>query len=244
LGARPSGRDRDAGDESQIRPQRDHGTMPIRQGAADLGNEDAVKLRRELGQELRATRAGLGLSQRSVARLAMVSPSRLGRIERGETAEPSIAVVCRAGRVLGLTASIRFFPSGSPMRDAASLRLADRFKALIAPPVRLRGETPLPGHDDLRAWDGILVDDDNAAFTEYESRFGDLQALTRRIGLKLRDDPRAGVVVLVVARTRHNVRVLAEHREALRGQFPLDGASIARSLRAGRVPRESGIIVL
>lgn len=64
--------------------------------------------------------------------------------------------------------------------------------------------------------------------------------MTRRIALKTRDDPDAGVVILVVARTVHNRRVLAEHRESLRAQFPLDGAAIARELPAGRVPRESG----
>jgi len=218
--------------------------MPIREGPADLGNADAVKLRRELGKELRQTRAALGLSQRAVARLAIVSPSRLGRIERAETIEPSIVVMCRAARVLGLEAAIKLYPSGTPLRDAPSLRLAERFKALVAPPVRVRGETPLPARDDLRAWDGMVVDDENAAFTEYESRFGDLQALTRRIALKLRDDPRAGAVIVVVARTRHNLRVLAEQREAMREQFPLDGAAIARELRAGRVPKHSGIIVL
>ncbi len=218
--------------------------MPIREGPADLGSADAVRLRREIGGELHDTRVALGLSQRAVARLAMVSPSRLGRIERAETAEPSLVVVCRAARVVGLTASVKLFASGSPVRDAPSLRLAERFRALVVAPVRLRGEMPLPGPEDLRAWDGMVVDDERAAFTEYESRFGDVQAMTRRIALKLRDDPRPGVVILVAARTRHNLRVLAEHREAMRAQFPLDGAAIARELRAGRVPRHSGIIVL
>ncbi len=218
--------------------------MPIRRGPSDLGSDDAARVRRELAHELRETRLALGLSQREVARIALVSPSRLSRLERGTTVEPSLSVVCRTARVLGLRLSAKLYPSGSPVRDAASLRLGDRFRALVQPPARLRGETPLPAPDELRAWDGLVTDGERAAFTEYESRFGDIQAQTRRIALKLRDDPRADVVILVVARTRHNLRVLAEHRDTLRAEFPLDGAAIARELRGGRVPRESGIITL
>ena len=71
-----------------------------------------------------------------------------------------------------------------------------------------------------------------------------MQELSRRIARKQRDDPRAGVVILVVNRTAHNRRVLAAHREALREQFPLDGAAILRALRNGRVPPASGILML
>jgi hypothetical protein len=81
-------------------------------------------------------------------------------------------------------------------------------------------------------------------FMDAETRLGDIQALARRLELKLRDDPRSTVVILVVARTSHNQRVLREHREFLRGLLSADGAAIARSLRAGRLPPASGIIVL
>ena len=218
--------------------------MPIRQGHAQLGNEDAGKIRHFLANELRETRLALGLSQQVVADAARVSSSRLGRLERNETADPSIAAMCRTARVLGLTVSVKLYPAGSPVRDAASLALAARFAKLVARPLRLRGETALPDDGDLRAWDGLLVDDAGAAFTEYEARLGDIQALARRLGLKIRDDPRGSVLILVVSRTRHNLRVLREHRETLRHLLPLDGAAIARELRAGRIPRASGIIVL
>jgi hypothetical protein len=42
----------------------------------------------------------------------------------------------------------------------------------------------------------------------------------------------------------HNRQILAQHREALRAQFPLDGAAILRALRNGRVPVSGGIVVL
>ena len=218
--------------------------MPIRQGHAELGNDDASRIRSAVAHELRETRQALGLSQQAVADAARISSSRLGRLERNEMADPSIAATCRAARVLGLTVSIKLYPAGSPVRDAASLALAARFAKVVALPVRVRGETALPGEDDLRAWDGMLVDEADAAFTEYEARLGDLQAMARRLQLKLRDDPRSSVLIVVVSRTRHNVRVLREHRETLRYLLPLDGAAIARELRAGRIPKAGGIIVL
>jgi hypothetical protein len=68
--------------------------------------------------------------------------------------------------------------------------------------------------------------------------------VSRRVALKQRDDPACGVVILLVNRTARNRRVLAAHREALRQQFPLDGAAILRELRAGRIPKASGILLL
>ena len=103
---------------------------------------------------------------------------------------------------------------------------------------------PLPIPGDQRAWDARIDSPEGRASIEAESRLHDLQAQARRIALKQRDDPQAGVVILVVNRTAHNRRVLAEHRGALRHQFPLDGAAIARALRAGRLPAANGIILV
>ena len=105
-------------------------------------------------------------------------------------------------------------------------------------------EAVLPRPGDQRAWDGRILGGERPASVEGESRLHDIQAMARRVDLKRRDDPGSGIVILVVARSAHNRRVLAEHREALRLQFPLDGAAIARDLRQGRVPRAGGIIVL
>jgi hypothetical protein len=81
-------------------------------------------------------------------------------------------------------------------------------------------------------------------FAEAETHIHDVQALERGIELKLRDDRRASVVVLVVARSDHNRRVIAEHRESLRNLFPLDGAAVLRALSAGRTPAAGGIVLL
>ncbi len=173
-----------------------------------------------------------------------MSPSQLGRIERAVIRRPTCDQICRAARAVGLEASLRLFPSGTPVRDSGQLALLGRFEVLLARPLVMRREVGLPRAGDQRAWDGRILGGERPASVEGESRLHDTQAVARRIDLKRRDDPDAGVVILVVARTAHNRRVLAEGREALRLQFPLDGAAIARDLRHGRVPRASGIIVL
>ncbi len=101
---------------------------------------------------------------------------------------------------------------------------------------------PIPG--DQRAWDARISDGAGSASVEGETKLLDVQAIARRIALKSRDDPGAGPVILLVARSDQNRRLLAEHREALRAQFPLDGAAILRALRGGRVPPASGVLML
>jgi transcriptional regulator with XRE-family HTH domain len=218
--------------------------MTTRQRAGDIGAADARHLVAEAGREIVDARRAGGHSQRFVAARAGISPSQLGRLERSELRRPSLDVVCRAARGVGLAVSFRLFPSGPRVRDAAQLRLLDRFEALLGQPLQVRREVPLPVTGDQRAWDARVTDGMRAASVEAESRLHDIQATERRIALKARDDPGSGVVILLVNRTAHNRRVLAEHRESLRARFPLDGAAIIDALRHGRLPAASGILML
>ncbi len=184
------------------------------------------------------------MSLEVAGRRAGFSGTQLGRIERNAIVRPSLDQLCRAARAVGLKPALQLYPDGAPIHDAAQLALLGRLEAMLAPPLRLRREVPIPIQGDLRAWDGRIDDGNRVASVEGESKVDDAQAVERRIAAKRRDDPGAGVVILVVNRTAHNRRVLAEHREALRVGFPLDGAAIARELRRGRVPGASGIILL
>jgi len=218
--------------------------MTTRERPGDQGALDAGRLVATAGREVRDARRALGMSQAAAARRAGMSDSQLGRIERGELERPTFEQVCRVGRAVGLEPSFTFYRSPLEVRDKAQLALLDRFERLLGPPLMMRREVPLPIAGDQRAWDGRIINGAKAASIEGESRLADAQATSRRIGLKQRDDPDAGVVILVVNRTAHNRRVLGAHREALRLQFPLDGAAIARELRRGRVPLLSGIIMV
>jgi hypothetical protein len=173
-----------------------------------------------------------------------MSPSQLGRIERVELDRLTLDQVCRGARAVGLDPSFTFYRSALDVRDKSQLAILDRFGTMLATPLRMVREVRLPIAGDQRAWDARIDDGSRSASIEAVSRIHDTQAFARRTALKQRDDPDAGVVILVVNRTLHNRRVLAEHREALRDQFPMDGAAIAHELRRGRIPRLGGIIVV
>jgi len=216
--------------------------MGVREDPAATGAADASRLLEAACRDLRDARTAAGLGQASVARAARMST--YGRLERGALGSSPVESLAKAARAVGLEISVRLYPAGSPVRDAAQLRLESDFRVVLGDGLAFRAEVALPIAGDQRAWDGVITALDGIAFTECEMRLGDVQELARRMPLKLRDDPRSNILVLVVRSTRHNRRVLAEHREVLRHLLPLDGAAVLRALRAGRLPQASGLVVL
>jgi transcriptional regulator with XRE-family HTH domain len=209
-----------------------------------MGADDARGGYQKAAREIREARVAAGWSQETVARAAGLSRWQVQRLERGMLKAPTLEAICRASRAVGLALRVSQHPTGERLRDTPQLRLAEDFATIPASPIIVRREVPLPIQGDLRAWDMLLSEGRRIAFVECETRLGDLQALARRLALKLRDDPRGDVLILAVRSTAHNRRALAEHREALRAEFPLDGAAVARALRAGRLPTASGIILI
>jgi transcriptional regulator with XRE-family HTH domain len=218
--------------------------MATRQRPGDIASAEARRQVQDIGRDIRNARIALGVSIGRAARSVGLSPSQHGRIERGELRRPTVDHLARAARAVGLDLSLKAYPSDVAVRDRGQLAALGRFEAMLGGPLKLHREVALPVAGDRRAWDGTVAGGDRPARVECEVRLHDIQGLERRFALKQRDDPQAGVVLLVVARTRHNAAVLAEHRAALRQRFPADGPSIAAELRAGRVPRESGIVVV
>ena len=78
---------------------------------------------------------------------------------------------------------------------------------------------------------------------EAETRLADIQAMERRLALKLRDGA-VDILLLVVSDTAHNRDVLQRHREVLRPLLPLDGRDVLRAFATGRLPDRSGLLVL
>ena len=97
----------------------------------------------------------------------------------------------------------------------------------------------MPIEGDARAWDAMITARTSQGFVEAESHLNDVQAFERAVGLKLRDDPRArDRRPRAHAQRPPSAASLAEHREALRELFPLDGAAVLQvsSRTAGSRP--------
>jgi hypothetical protein len=171
------------------------------------------------------------------------SRTKVGRAERGSLAAFSVADLAEHAAVVGLTLSAKLYPDGSPVRDAAHLALIARFRAQLASGLKLATEVPLPNPGDGRAWDAVIFGAGASIGVEAETRLRDVQALTRRIALKQRD---AGFerVVLLIASSRTNRRLLREHGPALATSFPVKGLSAMRALAAGRDPGGGAVIAL
>jgi transcriptional regulator with XRE-family HTH domain len=195
-----------------------------------------------LGADLREGRLAAGLSLAAVGNAARMSYSEVSRIERGRLPGVSVQQLARLFAVVGMDLSARAYPFGLPLRDAAHIALLTRFGTVLHASLRLRLEVALPRHADLRAWDGVVYGAGPAIAVEAETRLRDVQALLRRIALKVRDGD-VTRLILLVADTHTNRRVLRE-TEALFGEFPIGSRSLLAALRAGRDPGGSGIVIL
>src|SRR4029450_3620233 len=110
----------------------------------------------------------------------------------------------------GSHVALRTSPPRDPIRDRAQLALLERLRGRLHPSLRWRTEVPLPREGDLRAADAEIRGPPPARWrmrVEAETRITDGQALERKLGLKVRDDP-GGHLILLVADTRANRRAL------------------------------------
>jgi hypothetical protein len=79
---------------------------------------------------------------------------------------------------------------------------------------------------------------------EAETRVRDVQALQRRTSLKLRDDPGITGVVLLLNDTRSNRDTVRAQGRVLIEQFPLSQRTLLATLKEGRAPETSGLVLL
>ena len=184
----------------------------------------------------------LGLSQEKVAGFSRMSRMHYAGIEKGHTATTMLEVD-RVAAVLGLSASVRLFPGGDGIRDAAhARRLADLLTA-VRPPLTARVEAPLPRTNrgvELRAWDVLVSGQGHRTAMELEMRVTDAKAMLRRIDLKRRDDP-TDRFILLLADTRTNRNVIAEFAPLFADLPRLRRKVVDTALRTGQHP-PSGLL--
>jgi hypothetical protein len=217
--------------------------MAVSERRRDRGSRQASIAVRSIGVEIRLARIGAGLSIDTAGRSVGLSASTFRRIERGSTSGIGVRQLSLAAAAVGLELVLRTYPDGDPVRDAGHEALLGRIRACLPSDAPWQREVPLSLSGDRRAWDARTMLERQRVDFEAEMRIGDIQALQRKLELKRRDD-NARIVILVVADTRHNRRVLALHRESLREAFPLDTRVVLKALRAGRAPAASGIVVI
>lgn len=218
--------------------------MPPRERLVDRGARLARQALGTIGREIHEARVAAGLSQKDVGAAVGIAASEVSRIETGRRESVSLGRLARVCAVLGLDLSVRTFPSGPPIRDAAHVRLIVRFLARVSMGAwAWRPEVPVAGLGDLRAWDGQLTRAGLTIATEMETRLRDVQALQRRIELKRRDGA-VDRVLLVVADTRSNRAAIEAAADVLKAAYPVSARVALAALAAGRDPGGDALLVL
>ena len=219
--------------------------MPTAQRAIDQGTRLAERHAAAAADEIRERRLMLGQSQELVARSCRMSRGRFARIERGRATNLTILELDRIAAVLGLAASIRLYPGGPPVRDAAHAARLTKLLTHVRPPLSYRIEVPLPKAGDRwdgRAWDVVLSGGGRRTSVELEMRLRDVQAMWRRLDLKRRDDP-TDDVLLLVADTRANRRVIAEFAVLFKELPKLRPSAVRAAVQAGRHPGTGFLLI-
>jgi transcriptional regulator with XRE-family HTH domain len=217
--------------------------VPARERRIDRGRRLATRAILAIGEELREARLQACLTQEQVGAAVGVSGSEVSRIEHGQSARVPFEVLCAIAAAVGLDLSLRAYPNGDRVRDAGQLALLARFRAALAPSLAHRLEVPLPIAGDRRAWDLLIIGDGWSVPVEAEIRLRDVQALTRRLPLKIRDGG-CEYVLLVVADTRTNRQVVRAFADAFAPAFPGSGKVALNALRTGSRPPAGALIFL
>ncbi len=100
--------------------------MGSRERAIDIGSARAREILARLPAEARTARLNSGVGQDDVASALGISVSQYSRIERGLSPDVSVGMAVRMFAVLGMDLSIRTYPAGDPIRDAAHAALLER----------------------------------------------------------------------------------------------------------------------
>lgn len=217
--------------------------MGARSKPIDRGTERGRRLRVAIGAEIRTARLNRNLTLRDVYGAVGTSGSTGSRLERGVLEHTDLMLLARACAVVGLELSVKAYPGGDPIRDAAHVALLRDFQAALHPSVQWATEVPLPVTGDLRAWDGFVRGTTWRYGVEAETAPRDGQATLRRLALKERDGQVDGV--LLVVRDTHQTRAfLREIGDVAGSRFPVAGPRALELLGVGADPGGSAIIVM
>ena len=184
----------------------------------DVGSRRGRDLTATVLRELRLARLDRNLSGATLAAELGMSGAQYSRIERGLVRGLSIEQASALLAAVGLDLSIRVYPGGQPLRDAAHAALLDRLRSQLHRSLRVLAEVPFPTP-------------------------GDLQALERRLALKFRDGGVDGASLLLLD-SKHNREFVRANAASLMERFPVPGRRALELLRAGVDPGAGSVILL
>ena len=217
--------------------------MSTRERPVDRGTRRGRQLLDSVVREFHEARLGAGVTQRRIGDAIDRSDAWVSWTESGANESLSMVDASRMLACVGLDLSVRTYPAGKGIRDAAQLALIASLKSRVRAGWDWRTEVPLPLPGDPRAWDVVLRGPTVAIGVEAESRLRDIQALDRRVMLKLRDGELDRVVILVAA-TRTNRTVIREIADSIRSNYPVPSRQALDALVHGRDPGGNAIVVL
>jgi hypothetical protein len=215
--------------------------MTSRDGPIARAVRVAANDERHLLSELGRAQRSAGLSDEAVGRATRMSRWTVARIITGRR-HASIVELAAIGAAVGIDVRARGYPAGDALRDAGQQRLLERFRSSLHPALAMRTEVPLDLVGDRRAWDALILGSGWRRPVEAETVLDDLQALERRLALKVRDGNVDGVI-LIVADTRRNRSALAAAPAAFSG-FSRDARPVLRALRRGGDPGRNAIVLV
>jgi len=217
--------------------------VSTRERPANRGARRGRQLLDHVVHEFHEARLGSGVSQGRIGHAIDRSDAWISWTELGANASLSIVDASRMLACVGLDLSVRAYPAGKGIRDEAQLALIARLRSLVMPRWEWRTEVPIPLHGDPRAWDVVLRGPSVTIGVEAESRLRDIQALDRRVMLKLRD---SGLdrAVIVVAATRTNRTSLRALSDSVRSNYPIPSRQALEALVNGRDPGGNAIFLL
>ena len=217
--------------------------MSVRERPVDRGSRRGNRTLDELLREFRDARHARNLSQTVVGRAVGLSDSQISAIELGQHRQVPFVLLAQLLGAVGLDLSARAYPSGGGLRDEAQAKLLGRLRNRVGGAFTWRTEVPMPIDGDLRAWDGALIAASLRIGIDAETRLRDVQAVDRRVMLKLRDSGFDRAVVLVAA-TRSNRLALRDAGNAVFANYPIPARAALRALAAGDDPGGNCLIVL
>jgi transcriptional regulator with XRE-family HTH domain len=216
--------------------------MSAREGPGDRGRRRGRRLLHDAIDEFHAARLRESITQERIARALDRSDAWVSWTESGQNEGVSVVQLSQLMACVGLELSVRVYPAGRGIRDDAQTVTLERFVSLVVPPWSWATEVPIPIPGDLRAWDGVLGGPCRIG-VDAETRIRDLQAVDRRVMLKLRDSGLDRAIILVPD-TRSNRVMLASTAQSLQPNYPIPGHLALDALRHGRDPGGNAIIVL